>query len=640
MRQALEHHRAGRLDKAEEILRRALESQPQSPELHAQLGLTLKAQGRLEQAIAAFRRALTLRPEFAEAHNNLGNALKAAGEPGPAIEAYRHALTLRPDLAETHNNLGNALRETGYADEAVAAYRQALALRPNYAEAHYNLGNALMEQRQFDAAIAALRQAVVLRPHFPEAFNNLGGALQDKGELDEAIACYRQAIALRPGYAEAYNNLGNALKEAGQLDETLACYRQSLKLGGDWRIASNLLHAIHFHPDYDIKRIWEEHVRWNQTYALPLAPTGESFENDRSPDRRLRIGYVSPDFGEHPVGRFMLPLLENHDHTQFEIFCYADGRRDDAITRRLRARADAWRSTTGLSDEQLASLVRQDRIDILVDLVMHMRGTRMLVFARKPAPVQVTYLAYCSTSGLETIDYRLTDQYLDPPPSDDRFYSEESIHLPRCYWCYPAAEQAPDVAPLPALAAGHVTFGCLNNFGKVSAGALSTWSQLLRQVPNSRFLLHAHEGSHRDRTRRQLAAAGIDPDRLQFVAMQSMTQYFHQHNRIDIALDPFPYPGGTTTCDALWMGVPVVSRAGQTAVSRAGLSILSNAGLSELVAHDAEQYVQIATELAGDLSRLHQLRVDLRPRMRRSALMDAPRFTADVEAAFRRMWSQ
>jgi predicted O-linked N-acetylglucosamine transferase (SPINDLY family) len=305
---------------------------------------------------------------------------------------------------------------------------------------------------------------------------------------------------------------------------------------------------------------------------------------------------------------------------------------------RIRACGDGWRNIAEQSDEEVCQTIRTDGIDILIDLTMHMRASRLLVFARKPAPVQVTYLAYCSTTGLDAMDYRLTDPFLDPPMNStatDDFYVERSIRLPRTYWCYQANNGAPDINPLPAASSGTITFACLNNFCKITPPTLAAWATLLQMIPNSRLILHAGEGKHRDRLREMLA---VDPARLTFARRLPMRQYFEQYHHIDIALDPFPYTGGTTTCDALWMGVPVISLAGQTAVSRSGLSILSNIGQADWVARSAEEYVQIACDLAGNLNRLAGIRASLRQQMRGSPLMDAPRFAQDVEIAYREMW--
>jgi predicted O-linked N-acetylglucosamine transferase (SPINDLY family) len=384
--------------------------------------------------------------------------------------------------------------------------------------------------------------------------------------------------------------------------------------------------------------IYEEHRRWSQQFAEPLRKFIQPHLNNRDAERPLRVGYVSPDFRDHPVGRFLVSLLAAHDGNRFEVFCYSDVRRADRFTGLLRGHARQWRNTLGLADERMAQLIREDQIDVLVDLTMHMARNRLLLFARKPAPVQVSYLAYCSTTGLETMDYRLTDPHLDPPGMNDAYYSEKSVRLPETYWCYPLHEQSPDVSPPPAPSAGEVTFGCLNNFCKVSAETLDLWIKLLRATPKSNLILQAGEGSHRQRVRDLLERQGIDPRRAKFVGWVPLSEYFKRYEQIDVGLDPFPCNGGTTTCDALWMGVPVVTLAGRTAVGRGGVSILANVNLPELIAQTPEQYVQIATDLAGDLPRLAELRRTLRGRMQGSALMDAPRFARNIEGAYRQMW--
>ena len=339
-----------------------------------------------------------------------------------------------------------------------------------------------------------------VRPSDPAFHNNLGNVLRDQSQLTAAVAQYQEAVRLNPDFAPAHNNLGNVLKDQGELDEAVACYRRVLELNPDLaNVHSNLVYALVFCPGYDTQTLYEEHRRWNQHHAAPLAKFIQPHGNDRSPQRRLRVGYVSPDFRNHVVGLFLLPLLETHDHGSFAIYCYASVRIPDTITDRCRAHADVWRNVLGWSDEQVTEVIRQDQIDILVDLTMHTANNRLLVFARKPAPVQVCWLAYPGTTGLATIDYRLTDPYLDPPGRFDAFYSEQSIHLPETYWCYQAIVETPGVNRLPALKAGHVTFGCLNNFCKVTAPTLAAWRELLQALPQSRLLLHARDGRHRER---------------------------------------------------------------------------------------------------------------------------------------------
>jgi predicted O-linked N-acetylglucosamine transferase (SPINDLY family) len=629
----------GKLDEAVACHRRALELKPEFAAAHNNLGLALREQGKLDEAAASYRQALLLKPDFVEPYNNLGNVYEKQGKLAEAVICFRRALDLKPDFPEAHNNLGSVYENQGKLAEAVACYRRALDLKPDFPGAHNNLGSVYQNQGKLAEAVACYRRALELNPDFPEACSNLGATLRDQRKLDDAVACCRRALELKPDFAGAHNNLGATLRDQGKLDEALACYRRAMELNPDFAGAhSNLVYAQIFCPGYDGQTLYEEHRRWNQRHATPLVKFIQPHLNDRSPGRRLRVGYVSPDFRSHPVGRFLLPLLESHDHGSFEIFCYASLRIPDAMTDRFRAHADVWRDVLAFSDEQVAHAIRQDGVDILADLTMHMRDNRLLVFARKPAPVQVTYLAYCGTTGLSTIDYRLTDPYLDPPGRDERIYSEESVRLPETYWCYRPAIETPPVNALPALEAGHVTFGSLNNFCKVTPPALAAWSRVLQAVPGSRLFLHAHAGSHRDRVRGFLTEQGISAERLTFVDFLPMTEYFGVYQRVDVALDPFPYVGGITTCDALWMGVPLVSLAGQTAVGRGGLSILSTIGLPELVARDPEQYVRIAVELAQGLSRLSELRATLRDRVQASPLMDAPRFARNIKAAYREMW--
>jgi predicted O-linked N-acetylglucosamine transferase (SPINDLY family) len=683
-------YQAGRHDDAADLIRRAVVLRPNWPEAHSDLGEAMRCAGQLDQSIAAHRQAIALRPDYAEAHNNLGNALRDNGKIEQAIAAYRQAIACNPSLAEAHNNLGNALCDNGQPDVAIPAYHQAIALRPNYAEAHgnlgealrqnghpdqavtrchqaialghdgpeahYNLGNALRDKGQMNEAIAAYRRAIALKTDFVEAHNNLGVALKDNGQIDEAISVCRQAIALNPNRPEAHCNLGHALSGAGQLNEAIAAYRQSIALNPKLpNIHSNLLLLMQLHPDYDAAAITEEHRRWNHQHAEPLKTFIQPHLNDRRPGRRLRIGYVSADFQEHALARFLLPLLRNHDKSQVEVFAYAQMNRADAITQQMRALVDGWRSITGLPDAPAADLIRRDQIDILVDLSGHTQGNRLMVMARKPAPVQVTYLGYANTTGLTSIDYRLTDALADPPGLTEQFHSEQLIRLPDGMWCTDPIETVLPVNELPALSAsngpalsasngparssGRITFGCLNNFLKVNEKMLTLWASILLKAPWSRMILMTPEGSVPDWVFRVMKSRQIATQRIEFrKRCPGRSDFLRLYHEVDIALDPFPYHGTATTLEALWMGLPVVTLAGSAHVSRVGASLLQRIGLPELVAQTPEQYVQIAAELADDLPRLRELRQGLRQRMQRSPLMDGPQFARNIEAAYRQMW--
>jgi len=632
---------AGHIDVAIDLLGRVIALEPTVAEHHSNLGEFYRRAGQWDRAIASFRRALELKPGLARTHHNLAIALRAQGRRGEAIAAYRRAIALNPDDADLHGKLGIALQETGQLEEAIAAYRRAIALKGDDAVVHNNLGIALEEQGRLDEAIATIGRAIELNPRYAQAHANLGVALHRAGRLDEASAACNRAIELKPDDPAAHNNLGNALREAGRIDEAIAAYRRAVALKGDEAVAyNNLLFTIHFHPDQDAQAILAENRLWAARFAEPLAAEIRPHTNDRAPDRRLRIGFVSPDFRDHPAGQLVLPLFRHHDRQEAAFVAYSHVRTGDRVTQEFQSLADEWHNIVGLSDSEVADRIRGDRIDILVDLALHTAGNRLLVFARKPAPVQVSMLGMPTTTGLATIDYRLTDRYFDPPGPADRDYTERSIRLPRSIWCYEPPAEAPAVGPLPAGKTGFITFGCLNQLAKVSRPALQAWIGILQSLPGARLVLQSPPGSHLGPLRRLFEEGGIAPDRLEFVAKVPRREYLRRYLDLDLSLDPFPYNGHTSTFDALWMGVPVIALAGRTGVGRAGVSVLSNLGLPELIAGTPEQYLAIAVGLARDRERLAGLRSELRQRMQASPLMDGQQYAADVEAAFRRIWRE
>ncbi|MGD0771023.1 MAG: tetratricopeptide repeat protein [Tepidisphaeraceae bacterium] len=534
---------------------------------------------------------------------------------------------------------GVSHHQAGRLAEAEAIYRQILLQAPSHAEALHLLGALASQTDRSAMAIELISRAIEIKPSLIEAYRNLAVVLSENDRLDEAIALLRRAIDIQPGYANAHSSLAVALAEAGELEQAIAAFHRAVELRpGDANLHSNLAYIVQFHPGYDAGAILEECRRWSRQHERSVSSArADSFPNDRSPDRRLRIGYVSGDFSGHIVGRNVLPLLQNHDRGKFEIFCYDNSWLADDITRKFCAAANHWRQINAADDSQTIEMIREDGIDILVDLSLHLGHNRLTVLARKPAPVQVTFAGYPGTTGLDAIDYRLTDPFLDPPGHGNSLYSEKSIRLAHSFWCYdPVAMHPADelpVAPLPALAAGGVTFGCLNNFRKVNERVLELWSIVLRAIPESRLILLAPRGNSRRRVLDRL-----DFSRVEFVDRQDRAAYLKTCDRIDIGLDTFPYNGHATSLDCLWMGVPVVTLIGRTVVGRAGLSQLTNLGLTELIAQTPEQYVQIAVELAKDLPRLAEMRRTLRARMQASPLMDAPGFARDIEAAYRQMW--
>ena len=662
----------GRMDAAVTHFRRALEINPTYADAWYNLGNALQNQGLLEEAIAAYRRALELKPQYPQAGNNLGNALRDLGQIEEAIAAYRRALRVNPNLPEIHTNLGNVLRDRGELDEAIAAYRRALQLKPDFPEAHLHLGSALAKLGRLDEAIAAHRRALQFKPGYPEAQNELGNALRDRGRLEEAIAAYRDAIQLQSHFPEAYNNLGNALRDRRQFEEAIAACRRALELKPDLQEAhgtlgaalagqgeldeaiavfrnalrirpedagthSNLVSTLHFHPDHTTRTIAQEQQRWNRQFGAPLKPLILPHAN-RGPERPLRIGYVSPDFRNHVVGRNLLPLFQCHDSRNFEILCYSGVGRPDKLTEQFRRRARQWRSTVGVSDEALAEMIRRDGVDILVDLSQHMAGNRLPMFARQPAPIQISFAGYPESAGLEAIEYRISDRYLEEGSADGEAGSEEQVCLIDSFWCYDPCGADVEVNALPAGESGNITFGCLNNFCKVNEPLLNLWARVLGKVADSGLVLLAGPGKRRERTLEFLEREGVDAARVEFVEFRPHREYLESYHRLDIVLDTFPYNGHTTSLDALWMGVPVVTLAGETTVSRAGLSQLSNLGLPELIARSEAEYVNIAEGLARNLPRLAKLRSTLRARMENSLLMDAPRFARNIETVYQSIW--
>ncbi len=633
----------GRLNEAVSMYRNAIALRPNFFDAFVNLGATLKDAGALDSATETYERALALDPRSTAAWIQLGNALKSQGKIKDAIDRYKRAIDIDPGCAEAHYNLGNALRETGDLAQAIAVLRRATVLKPDFAEAYSNLGNALWESSQLTEALAVLQQALALKPHLSRAHNNLGNVLQARGRLAEAVAAYREALALQHEFPEARNNLGGVLQNQGQLDQALPAYRQALALNPDFaETHSNLLLSLHYQPNIEPEELFNEHLRWGERHAAPLASMIPAHSNERDPERCLRIGYVSPDFRAHSVSHFIAPVLAHHERSLYEVYCYYNVHQVDATTERLRGLADHWRDIAHLSDTEAAECVRADGIDILVDLAGHTAHNRLLLFARKPAPVQVAYLGYPDTRGFAAIDYWLSDVYADPPDETEQFYVEQIVRLAHGFNCYQPPLDCPKVSTLPVLSTRGVTFGSFNNIAKLSDWTIAVWSQVLTKLPEAKLMLKGRslaDQETRERIQQRFAEHGVTSERLELLgAFATESDHLTAYHRIDIALDTFPYNGHTTTCEALWMGVPVLTFAGKIHAGRVGVSLLTQAGLTELIAGSPEQYVTLAVELAHDVARLQALRQDLRERMAASALCDAHGFTRALETAYRRMW--
>lgn len=629
---------AGRLNEAEVNYRRALQVNPHLAEAHNNLGLTLQTLGRLEESETSFRRALQIRPDLAEAYGNLGNTLKGQGRLDEAESSYRRALQLDPENAMAHYNLGIDLHDMGRLDEAEASYRQAIKFNPDFATAHNNLGLTLMALGRLDEAEACLARALQINPNDTDARCNLGATFMARGRLDEAEACYRRALEIKPDYAKALSNLGVALQDMGQLDEAVACYRRALAIDPDFTDAhGNLLFALNYHPDLSAEEIYRAYREYDALRGIPLRSTWRAHGNDRNPDRRLRVGYVSPDFRHHSCKPFLEPLLAHHDKTQVEVYAYAELLKEDDLTARYRACVEHWIPTRGMTNEALAERIRSDGIDILVELAGHTAGNRLLAFARKPAPVSLSWLGYGYTTGLSAMDYYLTDDTIAPKGSEGLF-SETPWRIATPAYNYRPNAGMGEVNLLPAQQRGYVTFGTLTRSIRVNHRTIRVWAEILKAVPNSRLVLDSltfKDPAMQARMAARFALHGITAERLEIG--------FHSPpwdvlRGIDIGLDGFPHNSGTTLFETLYMGVPYITLAARPSVGRLGSSILQGAGHAEWIATSEDDYVARAVGLASDLAGLSNTRSILRTQMENSPLRDEAGFARKVEQAYRSMW--
>ncbi|POR52188.1 putative O-linked N-acetylglucosamine transferase (SPINDLY family) [Paraburkholderia eburnea] len=629
----------GEAEHAQNAYERALAAQPGNVEALVNLGTLLRSQGQHAQALAMLREAVAGSPDSTAALVNLGALLLDEGDPQEAANVLERALKIAPDFAHAAYNYGNALHALGRRREAQAQYRHALTIDAAHAEAANNLGNVCRELAEHKAAMDAFETAIRARPDFVDAWNNAANLQRALGHHDRACELLRKALELAPEHSPTLNNLGNVLKDRGELDDGVACFERAVKSDPDNLTAhSNLLYALSF-QSASPEAILAQARRWSAQHEAPLRTVRFSHTPKDMQGRRLRIGYVSADFREHCQALFMTPLLSHHDRSRFEIHAYSSVVRPDEVTARLATHVDAWHDVRQLNDAALAEKIHADGIDILVDLTMHMADGRPLLFARRPAPVQVAWLAYPGTTGIDAIGYRFTDPHLDPP-SFEAHYTERTIRLPDTFWCYDPLAREPAVNALPAKQAGHVTLGSLNNPCKLTESTLELWSRVFAALPDARLILMAAPGEAQQRLAARLARHGIDPARVRFVPFQPREAYLRTYHEIDLAIDTLPYNGHTTTLDALWMGVPVVTRVGATCAGRAGLSQLANLGLDSLAAFSDEDFVQTVVSLATYLPRLAHLRASLRARMQASPLMDGARFARGMESAYETMWRE
>lgn len=631
-------HQGGEDEKAVEMIRAAIGVNPQIADYHSNLGNVLLALGRHEDSVASYEAALRLRPDYAEGHYNLGNALQAQARFEAALAAYDAAIALRPGYVEAFSNRSNALAALGRAAEAISACEAAIRLNPAYEIAHYKLGNMLLEAKKFDAAIAAYNQAIRLRPDYAEAHANRGNALISLGQAAQALPAFEAALRVTPQLASAHYNLGTALQALSRFEGAIAAYENAIRLQPDYaRPHSNLVMCLHYHAGHDEAAI----LKAAQRYAAHVTPRKrEAFANTRETERRLRVGYVSGDFYSHTVADYFAPVLAAHDPEAVEVFCYHNSHNVDDMTKKLRAAAPHWRDVAGLTDEECTARIMADEIDILVDLSGHTNGNRLDVFAGRAAPVQASWLGFWGTTGVAAMDYVISDSDTIPP-GREALYSEKVHRLPGSRFCYQPPAYAPVPAPPPSLGGGAVTFGSFNNLAKVGPKTIMLWAQVLHAVPDARLLLKWNSLGN-ESVRQELVAAfksaGIGPERLILRGGSLHHVMLGEYADVDIALDPFPFSGGVTSCEALWMGVPVLTLPGASAASRQTLGFLRAIGRPEWAAGNAEEFVRMAATLAGNKQKLAECRAEQRARMAASALCGPKSFTQELEAAYRTLW--
>jgi len=560
----------------------------------------------------------------------------------PAAECFRKAVAIQPDNPQNHYNLGIALRDSGDVEAALDAFLNVVKLQPDFGDAGACLAHAYLALGRLDEAEAAFRSAIRYQAGNAELHSSLGVVLQTKGFVDQAAACHEEAVRLNPDLP-VYDNLGSAMTAQGRFDEAIAVYREGLRRQpANARVYSNLLQTLNYLPDSDRDEVFREHRRWGELHGHPVDQI-RKHANSSDSERCLRIGYVSPDYRAHSVAYFLEPLLAAHRREVVEVYCYSGVPKPDATTERLRAHADHWRKIHGVPDKGIVEQVLQDRIDILVDLAGHTAQNKLTMFAHKPAPVQVTYLGYPNTTGLPAIDYRLTDVVADPE-EEDQYYTEQLVRLPGCFLCYQPLREAPVVEMLPAADKGYITFGSFNNLAKINPEVVALWSDVVKAVPDSRLLVK--NSSLTDLSRREwyyqlFHSHGIGADRVELLGhTPTQEEHLALYGKVDIGLDTFPYNGTTTTCEALWMGVPVLTLEHDCHAGRVGKSLLTCTGLDDWMADSPEQFIARGAALTADLAGLADMRQGLRDRLTASSLCDSDAFAYKVEAAYRSMWNR
>lgn len=625
---------------------------PLYAEAYCNMGVIYKNRGELEAAIACYERCLTISPNFEIAKNNmaialtdLGTKVKIEGDINQGVAYYKKALFYNWHYADAMYNLGVAYGEMLNFEMAIVFYELALHFNPRCAEACNNLGVIYKDRDNLDKAVECYQMALSIKPNFSQSLNNLGVVYTVQGKMDAASSMIQKAIFANSTYAEAYNNLGVLYRDAGSITSAVQAYEKCLQIDPDSRNAGqNRLLALNYIDEGFDDKLYQAHREWGKRF-LKLYPQYTSWDNPKVADRPLVIGYVSPDYFTHSVSYFIEAPLAHHDYSNYKVVVYSGVVKADAKTLRFKdkvlKKGGLWRDIYGIDEKKVASLVREDKVDILVELTGHTANNKLGTMACRPAPIQVTWIGYPNTTGLPTIDYRITDSLADPPDTTQK-HVEELVRLPESFLCYSPSPEAGPVCPTPAILNGFITFGSFNNLAKITPKVLQVWAKILCAVPNSRLVVKCKPfccDSIRQKFLSTLAELGLEPLRVDLLPLIHLNHdHMQAYSLMDISLDTFPYAGTTTTCESLYMGVPCVTMAGSVHAHNVGVSLLTKVGLGRLVAKSENEYVSLALDLAADVTALQELRMSLRGLMAKSPVCDGENFTRGLESAYRNMW--
>jgi len=637
----------GNLDEAGKLLLSVLATTPEHDAALALLAGVAHAKGQFQKAVTLMRQAASINPSVPGYHSNLGNLHKLLNNDGEALRCFDKVVALQPTNLQAVLQLADCCERTGKTQEAIDCYTKALSLNSGVAEIHCALACVYLKNKQFKMAVTAFKTACALRPEYGEANHGLGDALRITGYFSEAISYYERALSNHGSLdiASIYSNIGTCRQYLGDIEGAINAFEDAVcSSPGRYELYTNLLMALNYSSDRSPEEVFQAHKQFERGYVGEYAGGLSDFADKCESERALKIGYVSSNFCDHSVAHFIVPVLECHDRKNFEIYAYHNNTQNDSVTRRIREMTSNWKVVATLSDAELFEMICADGIDILVDLNGHTADNRLLVFARKPAPVQVSWIGYPNTTGLSAMDYRITDALVDPPGETDDLYTERLIRMPDIFSCYKPSAPCPELVAAPVLEKGYVTFGSFNNFAKITPQVLDLWCELLKKSESAHLLLKDklfQSAEIRRKVTDIFQQTGIAGNRIELFS-QDASKYEHlaRYAQIDIALDPFPYNGTTTTCEALWMGVPVITLTGAAHAGRVGTSQMTSVGLGEFVAQSPERYLEIAAELSENWEYLQQIRSTMRERLIASPLLRADVFTRNLEVAYRDAWHE